>query len=202
MHVLLLIVYALLNRARGGAWLPKTICYMLFGVLACVTAFIDGLSGDTWFWIVLWLIAFGGSFFGFAHCWGKYFPNPTPTYDDVCVRIVNVLTTAVYGPYDASTPPDRAVNWKTIGMSWRWVIFFSPKYALLAGFHYYYGASADAMLQAFLICLLLLATAGLWYRLGYVIGSSVPALAAYTILIAELCTGAFVIGVADWVVLS
>lgn len=201
MHFVLLVLYAILNRVRGAAILPKVPCYMLFGVLTCATGYVCGVTGDAMFWGLLWLLSFGGSWLGFMWCWGKYFPSLIPTYDQVCVPIVDKITTALYCPYDANTPDPQVLNWKTIGMSWRWIIFFAPKYVLLTGFRYYNGASADAMIEAFSICILLLALVGVLYRIGFTIAGKISGLSAYAVAISEIMTGFFVIGVADWVVL-
>ena len=201
MHFLLLLCYGILNRCRGAAILPKVVCYALFGVLACITAYLSSLSGNAQFWGVLWLIAFLGSYFGFMWCWGKYFPDTTDTSAQTCVRIVNDITNKLYMPYTSSTPDPEVLNWKTIAMSFRWVIFFAPKYAALAAFHTAYGAAADTMALAFVECLLLLALVGIIYRVCFTICAKNPAWQQYNVASSEVVTGICVIGVCDWLVL-
>lgn len=202
MHFLLLIVYGILNRCRGSAVFPKAVCYALFGVLACVTSWMDGLTGNTGFWVILWVIAFGGSYYGFAHCWGKYFPTTLDTSAQVCVPIVDEITTKIYGPYTSTTPPEQTLNWKTIAMSWRWMIFFAPKYLFMAAFHAWFGAPVNSMAFAFAICILLLAIVGPIYRISFTICASKPQWQQYNVATSEVITGICVIGVCDWVLLA
>lgn len=201
MHFLLLALYGILNRVRGSATLPKVPCYMLFGVLACITAWTSGMAGDWQFWLVLWLLAFLGSYFGFMFCWGKYFPNDNPVYDHTCVALVDKITDTIYMPYTAETPTPQVLNWKTIGMSVRFIIFFAPKYALLAGYHVLYGAQTAQMTTAFVECLLLLAVAGPVYRFWFGVCERVTKWAQYNVAFSEVTIGFAIIGVCDWLVL-
>lgn len=187
--ILILIAYAILNRLRGNATVPKFVAYALFGVLGTILAWHSGWQASLLFWIVFWIVISLGYTYGFIHCWGKYFPQPLDTSAEVCVRIVNLCTDAVYGPYTSTTPIPRALNWKTIGMSFRFMIFFAPLQILVALAAIYLGADTVSALTAAVIAIAMLSVVGLLYRIGFTIAANNPALAQYNVAISEVLTG-------------
>lgn len=199
--ILIIVAYAILNFLRGQAKVPKTTAYALFGVLITVLAWHLGVVKTALEAGVFWLLAFGGYYWGYAHCWGKYFPQPLDTSAEVCVKIVNDCTDAVYGPYTSTTPIPQALNWKTIAMGFRYTIFFAPLMILVAGLTIWLGFPvADAATRG-IIAILLLFVVGLLYRIGFTIAASNPAWNSYNQMISDTLVG-FWLGCLAWLQLS
>ena len=187
--IIILLSYAILNRLRGNATIPKFLAYALFGALATSLAWHLGLVQTTMQVLVFWVLASLGYTYGFIHCWGKYFPQPLDTSAEICVRIVNACTNAVYGSYTSTTPIPQALNWKTIGMGFRFMIFFAPLMIVVGGLTIWLGTDVFGAIVRTIAAILLLFVVGLLYRIGFTIAANNPALSQYNVAISEVLTG-------------
>ncbi len=197
--LLLVLAFAVINCVRGRGWLNKFVCYALEAVFLTLIAYLQGIIPGETAALAMLIIGMAGYTYGYLHCWGKYFPTPTDTSAQVCVRLVDKITTAIYGPYTSTTPIPQALNWKTIGMSWRFMIFFSPLNLGVCAYRIYMGTPAADMLAPFIITVLLLALVGPIYRICFYICEQNPAWQQYNVALSEVFTGA-VLGVCACVI--
>ncbi len=189
--LLLAVAYAALNRLRGNGTVPKIVAYALFAVLLCVNAWIHGAALSAAQMAVLFAIGWAGTWWGFNHCWGKYFPDATDTSGKTCVPLVDKITNSIMGTYTSETPIPEAINWKTVAMSIRYLIFFAPKYVAVALLMGIWGVHThDQAIEGLLIALFILALAGPTYRLGFWIAERKPQWNRYNVAFSELMIGA------------
>jgi len=197
--ILLVLAYAVLNCARGRGFINKWVCYALFAVLQVMVAYFSGVALTALDAGILFLIGAAGYTYGYLHCWGKYFPQPLDTSAEVCVQLVDDITTKIYGPYTSTTPIPQALNWKTIAMAWRWMIFFSPLNIGVALFTLYLGAPIPETIFLWIVTVLLLALVGPIYRICFDVCSSNPAWQNYSVASSEVFAGA-VLGICACVI--
>lgn len=133
-----------LNRQRGTATesrfmrLPKLVIYLGFAAidLAAASAIIVDVWSD-WFsaiyvslaaFVALWVT----SIIGFAPTWGELFMRTDiDTSKEDHAAGVKPITDRIVGYSHTSQlyneSPDKVIEWKTTGMSVRWMLYFAPQ---------------------------------------------------------------------------
>jgi hypothetical protein len=192
-----ILLFVALNKQ--GQPIAKTLQAIGYGLTilgVALLAMMEASSGSATFFLITFLIGFGGAYWGYAHCWGKYFPQPLDTSAQVCVQVVDNITTKVYMPYTSTTPIPQALNWKTIGMSFRWMIFFAPKYIVSAIYQY---SGAGTFIMHGVLPILMLALVGIIYRVCFDVCASKPQWNKYNVASSEIVSG-FWVGIIDGLV--
>lgn len=129
--LLAIALYGVLNRLRGAHGKLKPYVYAAMALL--IPWLLDEITQPvTTTLVFVYLLNFAGIWIGFTPGWGKYFPNAADTSGEREVPTVDWLADHLYLRYTDTTPPAQAIHWKTLAMGLRFLLFFWPKYLVLA----------------------------------------------------------------------
>lgn len=164
LHSLLaILLYGLLNRVRGSH--PRLKPYVYAAMALVIPWLLDEITQPvTTTLVFVYLLNFVGIWIGFMPGWGKYFPRAADTSGEREVPIVDWLADRLYLRYTDTTPPAQAIRWKTLAMGLRFLLFFWPKYIVLAVL--LRASLADLLLIALLAAAMLLYV-GFIYRWAF-----------------------------------